>query len=223
MSAPEAPEKKRGCFFYGCIVSMVLLVVLLVGAFLVVRYAAGRFNALVAEYTDTSPMALPKVDMPADEYAKLKDRVAAFQKALDAHTNSLQLVLTSRDLNALLANSSNGVDFKDKVYVSLEGNQTKGQISMPLDQVHIPLINTKGRYLNGSGTFDVSITNGVLTVVVQSLEAKGKPLPEKFMAGVRNQNWAEKANSDPQQSATINQIQSLQVKDSTLIITPKTN
>jgi hypothetical protein len=223
MSAPEAPEKKRGCFFYGCIISLILLLVFTIGGILTVRYAAGRLNALITEYTDTAPMALPQVNMPLDEYAGLKERVTAFRAALDAHTNAPPLVLTGRELNALIANSPDAKEFKDKVYVSLEGSQIKGQISVPLDKIQIPLIKTRGRYLNGSATLDVGITNSVLSVVIQSIEAKGKPLPEKFMAGVRGQNWAQGVNDNPQQSAAVKQIESLEVKDSTMIIKAKAN
>src|SRR5258708_25169887 len=103
----EPPKKRRGCFFYGCVTCLILFLVVGLMAVLAVRYFAGQINAVIAQYTDTSPMALPTVNMPADEVKKLQARIDAFNKAADAHTNVPALVLTGPEINALLANSSN--------------------------------------------------------------------------------------------------------------------
>jgi hypothetical protein len=222
MTNPEYPKKRRGCFFYGCITCLVLFLVVGLMAVLAVRYVAGQLNAVIAEYTDTSPMALPKVNMPADEVKKLQERVDAFGKAADAHTNTPPLVLTGLEINALLANNSS--ELKDKVYVSLEGSEVKGQISLPLEKYFkIWLIHTQGRYLNGAATMNVALTNSTLSVLLQSLEVKGKPLPEKFMAGLRGQNMAANANNDPNESAFIGRFESIVVTNGTIILKAREN
>jgi len=100
---PAPPPKKHGCFFYGCITSLILLLVLAVGIVLGTRFLLSRLNQLVAQYTDTSPTPLPAVELPPEEMKALSDRVAAFSQALDAHSNAAPLILTGPQVNALLA------------------------------------------------------------------------------------------------------------------------
>jgi hypothetical protein len=222
MTNPEYPKKRRGCFFYGCITCLVLFLVVALMAVLAVRYVASQLNAAIAEYTDTSPMTLPKVDMPADEVKKLQERVDAFGRAYEAHTNAPPLVLTGREINALLANSTN--ELKNYVSVSLEGSEIKGQISLPLEKYFkIWMIHTQGRYLNGAATMTVGLTNSTLSVMLDSLEVKGKPMPEKFMAGLRGQNMAANANNDPKESAFISRFESILVTNGTIILKAKEN
>ena len=62
MTDPNVPppiRKGRGCFFYGCLTSLVLLLVVFLLALFTVRWIRNEINA----YTDTAPMTLPKVEM----------------------------------------------------------------------------------------------------------------------------------------------------------------
>ncbi len=166
-----------------------------IGLYLAAHYALKYANGMVAEYTDTSPMTLPKSDLPPDDLKQLKTRVAAFDAAMDAHTNVPPLVLTGPEINALISDTAQTKEFKDRFFVALDGDEIKGQLSLPLDGIpQLQIFNVKGRYLNGSGTFKASITNGLLYVMVQSLEVKGKPLPAKFLAGLQQQNLAQSFN-----------------------------
>ena len=175
MSNPEPPKKQRGCFFYGCMTCLVLLLVVGLTAFLGVRYAIHRANAMIAEYTDTQPMALPKEEMPAAELDALKKRFAAFHDALQAHSNTAPLILTGQEINALLLSAPEMKDFKDRFHVALEGDQIKGQVSLPLEPYFkIPFIDTKGRYLNGVGVFKAALTNNQLSITTQFAGSKGK-------------------------------------------------
>jgi len=225
MPNPEPPlPKKRGCFFYGCITSLVLLLLIFIGIFVIARLVVNRVNKMVAEYTDTSGVAISKTDMSADELKALKDRVAAFNSAVDAHSNTPPLVLTAREINGLLASDSDLKDYKDKFYVSLDGDTIKGQVSLPLDGlVKLPVVDLKGRYLNGSGTFKASVEDGALSVYVEDLEVRGKPLPAEFMKGLQAQNLAQGFNNNPNAQQPFKKYDSVQVTNSTLIIKAKEN
>jgi hypothetical protein len=221
MSNPETPKKQHGCFFYGCITCLVLLLVVGLTAFFGVRYAIHRVNAMIAEYTDTQPMALPKEEMPAAELDLLKKRFAAFNDALQAHSNAPPFALTGREINALLASAPEMQLFKDRFHVALEGNQIKGQVSLPVDAFFkIPFIDTKGRFLNGVGVFRAVLTNDQFIVTTDSLEVKGKPLPEVYMAKLRNQNLLENTEIDTN-APVISQSESIEIKDGKLILQPK--
>lgn len=220
MTNQSAPQKRRGCFFYGCLTCIILFLVVVIGGVLIVRHFG---NAFIDQYTDTAPMALTKVDMPADELKQLQARFDAFSKAAAAHSNTPPLILTSREINTLLANDPDMKGIKDKFYVSLEGQQVKGQISLPLEQFNFPLLHTKGRYLNGAGTFDVGVTNGSLFVAAQSLEVKGKPLPAQFMATMQGQNLAADVNTNATNAIFIKRLESLQITNGTAVLKARTN
>lgn len=223
-NTPPPVKKGRGCFFYGCMISLaagVLAVALIVIGVLV---AVHRVNALIVEYTDTTPMTLPAVDMPADELTKLKARLGEFSHALDAQTNTPPLVINTQELNALIADHAAGglVNMSNTFHVDLTGELMKGQISLPLGQlVHIPLIHTEGRYLNGTGDFAVTVTNAQLQFSVNTLEAKGKPLPLEFKTWLE-QFVSDVVNKNPTNSAALTRYDSIGVKDGTLIIKAKT-
>jgi hypothetical protein len=225
MSTDE-PPKKRGCFFYGCIVSLALFLFAVVCIGLFAWYGVHQLNALVDQYTDTAAMTLPKVDMPPEELAKLKAHVADFKQALNAHTNTPPLVLTSREINALMADSPQikSMHLDNSFYVDLEGDHINGEVSLPLDQLpKIPFVHTAGRYLNGKGEFAAEVTNAMLSVTTISLEVKGKPLPPQFMASLQKNNLANSINQNPTNTAAMARFESIEVKDSTLIIRAKSD
>lgn len=210
----EQPVKKgRGCFFYGCLTLVLLVLVAALGLYFGTRYVV---NQMVAKYTEASPMALPKVDASPTEISALQERVKAFKTAIAEGKQAEPLALTEREVNALIAGDADFSGLKDKIYVSLEGNQVKGQVSIPLDK--FPIGKVKGRYLNGSAVFNVSMDNGVLIVTMQSLEVKGNPVPEQVMAGLRQQNMAQEAYKDARQAEVLRKLESVAIRDGRLEI-----
>ena len=79
----------------------------------------------------------------------------------------------------------------------------------------------KGRYLNGSATFNLSFHNGALSVTPQTIIVKGKPLPEVFMQEIRKQNLATKPADDPDAAALLRGLDDIQIKEGKLVIVPK--
>jgi hypothetical protein len=218
--SPELPASappQRGCFFYGCIIASILVVLVMilvgVGGFIVYRLITG----VVESYTATTPLELPKVEMPAEQREALKNRVDLFRKAVDAGTPAEPLVLTSDDLNALIDENP---DLKGKVYVRVEGDKVKGSVSIPLDALaESPLMTAlKGRYLNGEADLGVSLQNGVLIVILDSIEVNNQKAPESAMTELRKQNLAKELYKDPKMAETIGKFESLTIKDGKIII-----
>jgi hypothetical protein len=222
---PPVPKKAHGCFFYGCITSLILLLVVLLGSYIAVRMVIKKAEKMVAEYTDTAPAQLPKSELSAEQMKNLKARTDAFSKAVDAHSNTPPLVLTGSELNALLATSSNSKNTSNMIFVSLEGDAIKGQVSLPLDALDdapmLKMFHLKGRYLNGACMMQAGVTNGTLGVYIKTLEVKGKPLPAQFLGALSQKNLADDYNKNPNNSAPFEKYESITVKDSTLIVTPK--
>ena len=51
------------------------------------------------------------------------------------------------------------------------------------EEVGLPMF--KGRYLNGTGAFNVSLRNGVIRLTALDLVGKGKPVPKVYMDEIR--------------------------------------
>src|SRR6266550_2575987 len=157
----QTPKKPRGCFFYGCISGLALLLIMVFALLLGVYYVKKMFN----EFTDTKPLALPVVQMSPAEIKALHERLDAFDKALKEHQPTPPLILTSDDINAWIATSSGGQSLTGRVYISIEGDQLKGQVSLPMERLGLGMF--RGRYLNGAVIFALSFRNGVLHVTAQ--------------------------------------------------------
>ena len=205
------PRKGRGCLFYGCLTSLVLLLIMAVLAVVAVRFIKNQVNA----YTDTQPMKLPIVEMTDADYQQLERRVKAFGDAMEKGMPIEALILTERDINALIARAANMKELADKVYVSVNGTEVKGQVSIPLSGLGWL---GKGRYLNGEATFNVSLENGVLIVTAREIKVKGKPLPETFMSQLRRENLAKEAYKNPKNAEAIRQLDTIQVQESQVMI-----
>lgn len=214
MTDPAA-KPRRGCFFYGCITGLVLLVIILGALMVGLHYVKKVIN----QYTDSRPMELPTVQMSQGEIDKLKQRFDAFQQAVREHRPENPLELTADDINALIASGSDQQALKGKFYVSLEGNQLKGQLSLPLREAGLGIF--KGRYLNGNATFSLSFSNGSLSVVPQTVNVKGTPLPETFMREIRKQNLAEELAKQPKTAPVLEGLEDIQVKEGKLVVVPK--
>src|SRR6266571_5832859 len=97
------PAKRRGCFFYGCITVLVIIVLIGIAGFFAIRYGLNKFTAFVEQYTDTTPMTLPTIPMSSADYQQLDKRVTAFADAVNARKATPPLVLTGDEINALIA------------------------------------------------------------------------------------------------------------------------
>ncbi len=221
--APAPAKPRRGCFFYGCITGIVLLVIVIIAIIAGVYVVKNKINTFVVQYTDTQPMAMPALNMSPEEIARVKERFKDFQASLQSGKATAPLVLTSDEVNALISSSDAMKDLKGKFYVSLDGDKVKGDVSMPLDEfAKSPILRSaKGRYLNGTGTFNVSLHDGVLVVSPDAIAVKGNELPASIMQAIRNQNFASGVTNDANSMATLNKLQEIEIKDSKLTVIPK--
>jgi len=174
---------------------------------------------MVNSFTDSKPTELPTLQMSKAEIDQVKQRFEAFEQAVREQHATKSLSLTADDINALIASSAEPQTLKGKLYVSLEGDQVKGQVSVPLQDVGLRMF--KGRYLNGSATFNLGFRDGVLIVTPQTLVVKGKPVPEVYMQEIRKQNFAASLTNEPAAVAVLKGLQDVQVKEGKVVIVPK--
>lgn len=216
MNNETQTPKRRGCLFYGCIS---LVVLFLIGAVLLGVLAINAPKILsrwAVNYTAAAPAQLEKVEVPLAELRPIQEKVAAFQQAVRFQTNVVELTLTGHELNALINGDPSMKDFKDRIFVTIEGSAIRGQVSWPLQD--FGPIRLKGRWLNGEVAFRPSLENGTLGVFVEDVRVKGQSLPGPLLAQFKRENLAQGLQNDPQASAEIRKIQSLRVEDGKLIL-----
>jgi hypothetical protein len=213
MNDGSNPPKQRGCLFYGCLSLAIIGLLMIVGILVVGYFAKRAINRLIADYTDTTPAPIQKVEYPPEQLEALRARLKGFKEAMDRGGAPAELVLNAEDLNALITAEKN---LSGKVFVQIDEGKIKGNISLPLEDLG-PL-KLKGRYLNGTGVFKVKLENGFLDVTLDTLEVKGKSLPDPFLRELKKQNLAKDATNDPEARDTIEKLQSIQVKDGQVIL-----
>lgn len=231
------PEAKTGrCLLFGCIG------VFVTGLLLILCAGFGTYFAVqkqVEKYTATEPADLPTVEYSDEDIETLQARLDSFQTTLnpepepesDATSSEAngqaesevaaepesepesvsELVLSADDINALIATSP---DLKGRVFVAIDDGKITGEISVPIDSF-VP--GSKGRYLNGSGTFDVSLDEGILVVSIDAAEVKGEPIPESIMQGLRQQNLAKDLYKDKDTADMIRRFKSIRIEDDKII------
>ena len=220
---PPLPTKKKGCFFYGCLTLIVLAVLVGTTGFLAVRYGLRRIAAVVEQYTEPAAVPLPTVNMPAAQFVEVQKRFRDFTNAFHSHKPTPPLVLTGDEINALIEGDSEWKAMKGTAYVTIEGDELRAQVSIPMDRLAtMPgFTRVKGRYLNGSGAFTVTTKEGALVVKLKSLEVKGQSLPEPMLAGFQGQNMADQFYKNPKSAEAISRFESIEVKDGMITIKAK--
>jgi hypothetical protein len=207
------PRKDR--FRYGCLVALVLLLMVVLGGLFGLYYAKRMFN----DFTDTKPAPLPQMRLSRAEIDALQQRIDLFRQATRSGKATEPLTLTSDEINALIATDPDLSALKGKLYVTLSGQQIEGQLSVPMEEIGLPIF--RGRYLNGTGTFNISLHNGQLRLGATGFVVKGKRIPQVYMDQIRKQNLAEGINSQPRAAAALDRLQEIKVQDGKLLIVPK--
>lgn len=216
---PQPPKPRKGCLFYGCLALAILSFAVLVGGGLGLYFLYQKANAFVEEYAASEPMELPKLRYTQIEKEQFDERVRIFADGLAQGKPTVPLVLKGEDLNMLLASSPELKTLSDGVRLKVEGDEVKGVVSLKLGDLGAPFF--KDRYLNGEAWFKVVLADGRLTVSPSKIVVNGKQLPENYLAAIRQHNFAESANQDPEVLKTLNKLSTIEVKDGTVKVVPK--
>ena len=213
MSNEINPPKKRGCLFYGClsltVIALLAIVAGIIGYFVIKNVTTGW----IRDYTETAPAQIEKVEYTRAQTDAMQKRLANFKQALDGGTNLMEFILTADDLNALISTQR---ELKDKLFVRIDGDQLRGEISMPLSD--LGPFKLSGRYLNATATFKIALANGALDVRLQDAQVKGRPLPSMVLSEFKKNNLAQEYQKDPKAAADIAKFDTVQVTNSTVLL-----
>lgn len=214
-TTPKASGK--GCFFWGGIILGVLFLCVVLAGIAGYCYV----NHLVNEYTDSKPTEFNIARLSDADTKALQQRLDNFDHALTNDTPVEPLVLTADEINSLIA-KNNKAPGKVRLYFSFDENRVQAQLSLAGDLFGIRLL--RGRYLNGSGDFKVSLHDGRLFLGVQSLSVKGKPIPDEYLQGVRGQNFADsftQGTNAPALKAALDRLEEIKIENGKLYVIPK--
>lgn len=217
MTATSTTKARRGCLFYGCLTGVVCALAILLAGLLGLQ----QFRSMLNNYTDTQPMPLPEVPVSPAVLDQLLRRVEDFRDDLRAGRTPPPLILSAPEVNALIANDPELKPLRGKFYVLLNSNQMRAQVSLPMED--LGLIRFRGRYLNGTASLEIALHKGILFVFATDFTAKGRPVPAAYMNVIRRQNLAAQANENARASVALNLLQSIEIKNSQLVVTPKNN
>ena len=216
----QEPEKQgRGCFFWGCMITLALLLVIAIavgiGGYMVYSKVVGA----VLPYTSEEAVELPAVKSSPGQYAEIEKRVNAFTKAVNADEKA-ELALTADEINILISEHPNCSWLKGVIFVKIEDDQIKADLSVPLGEVPFVSMSPalKNRYFNASGSVKVFLRNGMLVVAPEALSVRGEPIPEKDMKEGRKLNLARNAYKNQENMEFIGKLESIDVEDGKIVI-----
>ncbi len=217
MSNQSAPAKKRGCLFYGCLSLAIIALVLAIFVGVGIYFAKRTVDQLVTTYTSTTPEKIEERPYPAPQLQELRTRVDSFQQSIQkGATQPTELILTADDLNAMIAADR---ELRGKLLVQIEDDQIKGQLSYPLPDVG-PL-KLKGRYLNGTAAFKVSLNNGQLDARIDQVSVHNTPLPPLMLSELRKVDLTRELRNNPESARVMERVESLEVRDGKVVIRSK--
>lgn len=217
LTEPTPAKSRRGCLFYGCLTATVCLLAIFLAGLLGVH----QFRSMLNKYTDTQPMSLPEVSISHAALDQLLRRVEDFRDDLRAGRPASPLVLSADEVNALITHDPELKAVSGKFFVLLQADQLQAQVSLPMEDIGLPRFH--GRYLNGTASLRIALQNGILFVSAQQFVVKGQPVPAAYMNVIRRQNLADRANENARASVALNLLESVEIKNGRLIVTPKNN
>ncbi|HOZ47872.1 MAG TPA: hypothetical protein PLO37_21455 [Candidatus Hydrogenedentes bacterium] len=212
---PQKQKSGHGCL-YGCMAVAGILLLLMI----VVLFAGYRMvNHFVEEFTDTTPVQLPRVEMTEERSNALTKRVEDFGDAVEHGFPVEPLVLTQDDINGLIQTNPDLSKVNGQVYVTLAEDTVSGQISLPLEAFNIGML--EGRYLNASAKLEVDVGAGRLQVYLADVEVNGKSLPAIVKSELEGQNLVDEFNKDPESAKFFERVERIEIRDGEIVITPR--
>src|SRR5690606_885566 len=200
----QPPLKKRsGCWFWGCLISAVLAIMLGIGGYFMISNLLSMVTDMAVEYSETEAMPIEQSTMSLDDYQNLMARIEAFETASKAAAQPEPLVLSGEDINALIANHPDWQTLRVRAHVELEDDRIHAELSFPLDELiaDLPLPGIdrlQGRFLNATGVISLSLRNGQVSLRVHELDFHGKQLPVAIMAELRDGNALQDQQDHPE-------------------------
>lgn len=215
---PQTQPAKRGCFFWGCIISIILFVCFLI-VMAVLAFLGKKVFDIGMSYLAEEPAEIAIYEPTPDEAEAVQDKFRSVREGVKARKGE-RYSFSVDELNALIATDPEFKELRGRAYLTIEDDRITTDTSIPLGGLTgIQLF--KGRYINGKVQLEITATNGRLQVFLQEIEVNGKKVPEQFMAAISKENIAKELAKDSDFQNAMRNIERIDVSDGKIVIQAK--
>jgi|ERR1051325_1737792 len=178
----EAPPRRGlGCSGRGCLILLVFVIVLVIACFAGMYWGLHRYSALfygnywlakthsVAE----APTAVPQFNGSDQQIQRVRERWQDFEQKARAGQPA-EIELSADDINALIATNE---EIRGKVFVSIEANQLRLQMSLPIGEI----LSRPGHYFNGDVLIEIDGAQSPDSPRFSRLSVNGEQLPADLL------------------------------------------
>jgi hypothetical protein len=179
----EAPPRRKGmgCLARGCLIFLVFAVVLAIAGFAGMYWGLHRHSALFyGSYWLAKTRSIAEAPTPVPEFGGsnqqiegVRERWQEFEQKTRAG-QSAEIELSADDINGLLASSD---ELRGKVFASLEGNQLRLQISVPIGG----FLGRPGYYFNGDVIIELNGAQSLENPQFSRITVNGEQVPTDFL------------------------------------------
>jgi len=201
-SSPEASDMKRhGCLFYGCLTSIVLILLISLALYLSAKWVTQK---VVYRFTSENQLVLSTSDLDSTQTALVIKRYDDFKSAFESGKEGALLLLNSDELNSLIAKHPDFEKIKDNVSIDLVSNNINVKINFPLDRY-----GYKGRFLTGEAMGSLERPGGVLFVELKRLKLGDTEVPDSYLPGQKN--LLSKVYEDPDKAKFLARFKTIEI------------
>jgi hypothetical protein len=179
----EAPPRRKGigCLARGCLTLLIFVIVLAIACFAGIYWGLHRHSALfygsywmaktrsIAE----APAPVPDFNASDQQIKRVLERWQDFQQKTRAG-QAAEIELGADDVNALIAASEH---IRGKVFASMEGNQLRLQMSVPIGGI----LGRPGYYFNGDVMIELQGVQSPDNPHFSRVTINGEQVPTDFL------------------------------------------
>jgi len=218
----EAPPQRKGlgCFGRGCVILLVFVIVLAIAGFAGMYWGLHRHSALFygsywmakTRSFAEAPTPVPEFNVSDQQIQLVQERWQEFEQKTRAGQPA-EIELSADDINALIATSE---DARGKVFVSIDRNQSRLQMSVPIGK----FFGRPGYYFNGDVIIEIEGAQSLDGPRFSRITINGEQVPTDFL------NWKYRSRElreylDEQRNTY--EIGTIEVRDGKVILRSRVN
>ena len=218
----EAPPRRKGlgCFARGCLILLVFAIVLAIACFAGMYWGLHRHSALFyGSYWLAKTRSIAEAPAPVPEFSasdqqiqRVRERWQDFEQKTRAGQPA-EIELSADDINALIATSR---DVRRKVFASIDGNQLRLQVSLPIGEV----LGRPGYYFNGDVVIELKGAESLDSPQFSRITINGEQAPTDFL------NWKYRSRQLREYLAeqrNAYDVGTIEIRDGKVILHSRTN
>ena len=187
----EVPPRRKGlgCFARGCLILLVFAIVLAIACVGGMYWGFQRHSAIVrgiywlakTHSIAEAPVPVPEFSASDNQIQSVRERWQDFEQRTRAGQPA-EIELTADDINTLIVTNR---DARGKVFVSIDGNQLRLQMSVPFGE----LVGRRGYYFNGDIAVEFKGAESLENPQLNRIVVNEKQVPSDLL------NWKYRSRS----------------------------